>query len=190
MAENQQNNSVNRAPSELTEALSGISKRCRGKCGQIKPVGRFSKHAGNKDGLQDICKECQSDFMRDYNARKSMERKAQLTAGDVQLDPKPAPMSSAGKLIKKDLVRKKAPPTAKFEKSTNLVGNKGIVKIQSPKDVENLKIKAEIKNIEKDVVSIQQLSPDIFTAEEKALIMASLDRHIALVEGIIEKLSR
>jgi hypothetical protein len=195
MAENTENNSVNRVPSQLTEVIPGVTKKCRGKCSSIKPVDRFSKHKGNKDGLQDICKDCTSAFMHDYNERKSFERKQQLTAGDVQLDPSPVPLSSAGKVVKKELINAKVIPHQ--EKVTGGLGPveyfkpdvRKNVKLPDSKKSEFSEMKAETKKMEEEIAQIHY-SGVIFSEEEKAVIVGSLDRYIHIVEGIIEKLSK
>jgi hypothetical protein len=35
-------------------------KRCVGLCGQELPLGRFHRHAGNKDGHANTCVDCRS----------------------------------------------------------------------------------------------------------------------------------
>lgn len=173
MAENEEKNWVNPVPTQSTQLTQNATKQCRGKCGQIKPIEKFSKHSGNKDGLQDICKQCQSDFMRDYNARKALERKAQLTAGDINLTvaPKPAPLTSAGKAVKKELIEKKVIPRQETQ-------------VLPPGIHPNAKL------IEESVKLRQSIGkPLLLTDEEKAIIMNALDRHVAVIEKIIEKLS-
>jgi hypothetical protein len=68
-------------------------KKCS-KCGLIKPVSEFNKHSQTKDGLQSICKQCQTEYNRqwrlkhpDYNQQylianreKCNERKKQWRA--------------------------------------------------------------------------------------------------------------
>ena len=89
MAEKEESNwvkPVNPVVNPLLEAIPGKSKKCRGKCGIIRAFDEFHNNRNNKDGKQDICKECQSAFMKDYNARKALERKSQLTAADIAVD--------------------------------------------------------------------------------------------------------
>lgn len=44
------------------------TKVCR-ECKRDLPLEKFSKHAGNKDGLQDRCKDCFSKYNRERYAR-------------------------------------------------------------------------------------------------------------------------
>jgi len=41
------------------------TKRCS-KCGNILPLSKFSKHRGNKDGLQAYCKKCAKETHKLY----------------------------------------------------------------------------------------------------------------------------
>lgn len=96
MAENKDDNWV-KPVNPLLEVIPGRTKKCRGKCGLIREMNEFHNNKSNKDGKQDICKPCTADFMRDYNARKAVERKSQLTAGDVKMDPMPMPPPAPAK---------------------------------------------------------------------------------------------
>jgi hypothetical protein len=189
MAKNEESNSDNRVKNGNPVG----QKQCRGKCKNVKPLDRFHNNATKKDGKADICKDCQSEFMRDYNARKAVERRQQLTAGDVQLDPKPAPLSSAGKLVKKDLVREKVIPHQEKVKLPSVIH-------ANPPENEALKvgkvnlpdksIKQEVHAIVKEVAAMPRADrPLHLTDEEKSIVIASLDRHVAVIEKIIEKLS-
>lgn len=164
------------------------TKQCRGKCGREKPISDFNRRSNAPDGRQDICRSCQSEFMRDYNARKAIERKQQLTAGDIQIDPKPVPLSSAGSGKKKVLARKHPD---RFDPSHEKI------KIVEPKKVKlpstNDEIISDLKQETKIMGDIKVKLPNTnqaLTEEEKALIMAALDRYIHVIEGIIEKLSK
>lgn len=161
MAENSDFNSVNRVnqPSE---------KICKGKCGKMKPLSDFNNNRTKKDGKQEICRQCQSEFMKDYNAQRAYERRQQLTAGDVQLDPAPE---------KVKLPSAKAPRPA-----GNEVSKPKKVKLPEPT------IKQEVQAIVKEVAAMPR-APMNLTDEEKAIIVSSLDRHVAVIERIIEKLS-
>ena len=50
------------------------TKKCP-KCGRELPTTEFYTNCRNKDGLQDKCKKCQSDWNREYNKRKKEERR-------------------------------------------------------------------------------------------------------------------
>lgn len=45
------------------------TKVCK-KCGRELPLANFSKNTNNKDGLQPMCKECVSAYMKEYKKRK------------------------------------------------------------------------------------------------------------------------
>ena len=49
------------------------TKVCK-KCGRELPVANFSKNAKTKDGLQPMCKECVSAYMKEYEARKKEKK--------------------------------------------------------------------------------------------------------------------
>lgn len=183
MAENEENNSVNRVPSELTEVIPGETKRCHGKCGLIKPAGRFSKHSGKKDGLQDICKDCTSDFMRDYNARKNFERKAQLTAGDLNLSgpPKPVPLTPAGKMVKKEVV-KQLPKAEKVKLPDAKPAKQPEKPIIGDKQVKLLRV-SSLTDEDLDLIG------KILTRHRDE-IMRKIDNQIATIDKVIEKISR
>lgn len=185
MAKNDDFNSVNpvNQPSE---------KICKGKCGTKKPLSAFNNNRTKKDGKQEICRECQSDFMKDYNARKAYERRQELTAGDVQLDPAPGPIvkkelpknNPALKVGKVKLPDKKVSKRAeKADPSPRKVNLPGSVAVDPA-------VKKEVQAIVKDVAAMPRADrPLHLTGEEKAILIASLDRHVAVIERIIEKLS-
>lgn len=50
-------------------------KECR-KCGEVKPLGEFDRHAGNKtDGRRGSCKACRLEYDREYNAANRDKRR-------------------------------------------------------------------------------------------------------------------
>lgn len=178
-------------------------KVCKGKCGKLRPLSDFNNNRTKRDGKQEICRHCQSDFMKDYNARKAYERKQELTAGDIQLDPKPAPLSSAGKLVRQEAmkaIQQERPATngRDLPKKVNLPDKK--VEKQAEKadpapgkvKLPNNTIKASDIDVEVDIVKkiAAKHGLVVLSGEEKAVIMSSLDRQVTIVEGIIEKLSR
>lgn len=44
-------------------------KRCS-KCGEVKPVGDFSRHKGKSDGLQTHCKACNAAYYRSHREER------------------------------------------------------------------------------------------------------------------------
>jgi len=48
------------------------TKKCS-KCGEIKPVGEFSKRKDSKDGLRGRCKECELAYHREYSESHKKE---------------------------------------------------------------------------------------------------------------------
>lgn len=49
-----------------------VTKVCN-KCGRELPIEAFSKKTKSKDGLQDMCKECQSAYNREHLLKKKAE---------------------------------------------------------------------------------------------------------------------
>ena len=49
-----------------------VTKVCN-KCGRELPVSAFNKKTMSKDGLQDVCRECQSAYSRKYLLKKKAE---------------------------------------------------------------------------------------------------------------------
>lgn len=189
MAKNEDFNSVNpvNQPSEKT---------CKGKCGKLKPLSDYNNNRTKKDGKQEICRECQSDFMRDYNARKAHEHRMQLTAGDVELDPKPAPITTKGKEVRNDLMKKHVMVDHRDHVKVNLPdkkvakqaenGTSKVGKVNFPDKA----IKQEVQAIVKEVAAMPRADKPLhLTDEEKSILIASLDRHVSVIEKIIEKLS-
>lgn len=71
------------------------TKKCR-KCGRELPLSKFSKSSKNRDGLYIYCKECKAEYMREYNARKRLEKKSEslpTPSRSVQRNPKYADKS-------------------------------------------------------------------------------------------------
>lgn len=58
----------------IKEQESVPTKKCP-KCGRELPTTEFYTNCRNKDGLQDKCKKCQSDWNREYHRRKKEERR-------------------------------------------------------------------------------------------------------------------
>ena len=58
----------------MKEQESIPTKKCP-KCGRKLPTTEFYTNCRNKDGLQDKCKECQSEWNREYHRRKKEERR-------------------------------------------------------------------------------------------------------------------
>lgn len=50
------------------------TKKCP-KCGRELPTTEFYTNCRNKDGLQDKCKKCQSEWNREYQRRKKEEKR-------------------------------------------------------------------------------------------------------------------
>lgn len=50
------------------------TKKCP-KCGRELPTTEFYTNIRNKDGLQDKCKDCQSEWNREYHKRKKEEKR-------------------------------------------------------------------------------------------------------------------
>lgn len=50
------------------------TKVCK-KCGRELSIDNFSKNCRNKDGLQNMCKECVSEYMKEHAKRKKAEKK-------------------------------------------------------------------------------------------------------------------
>jgi hypothetical protein len=48
-------------------AVALATKRCTA-CGLVKPLDRFSPHAGTRDGCQPRCKACRADYIRERRA--------------------------------------------------------------------------------------------------------------------------
>lgn len=53
------------------------TKRCLGKCKQLKNLNSFSKCKGRKDGLQKWCKPCAKEYKDTYRALHKVEISAQ-----------------------------------------------------------------------------------------------------------------
>lgn len=50
------------------------TKKCP-KCGRELPITEFYTNSHNKDGYQDRCKKCQSEWNREYHKRKKEEKR-------------------------------------------------------------------------------------------------------------------
>lgn len=62
------------------------TKKCSA-CGQEKPLSEFNKHRGNKDGLQDKCRVCCSEYnKRHYAANREKYRKRVREYRDENLE--------------------------------------------------------------------------------------------------------
>ena len=49
------------------------------KCGEVKPLGEFHKHATCKDGRRNMCKSCQNKYNRTY-AKENPKKRARQNA--------------------------------------------------------------------------------------------------------------
>lgn len=49
-----------------------VTKVCN-KCGRELPISAFNKKTKSKDGLQDVCRECQSAYSRERVLKKKVE---------------------------------------------------------------------------------------------------------------------
>lgn len=58
----------------MNEELS--TKKCHG-CGRELPIGSFHKNSQNKDGLQNICKECKETRRKANIAKRERELTSQ-----------------------------------------------------------------------------------------------------------------
>ena len=64
---------------ENTVVISGAlghgcqTKKCA-KCGRELPTSSFAKRTSSHDGLQEVCRECKAEYMREYMARKKQEK--------------------------------------------------------------------------------------------------------------------
>lgn len=50
-------------------------KKCKGKCGEIKPLEDFHKSQYNIDGRQSVCKNCWNEKRKQYHRDKAEERR-------------------------------------------------------------------------------------------------------------------
>lgn len=132
-------------------------KICKGKCGKMRPLSDFNNNRTKKDGKQETCRQCQSEFMRDYNARRAFQQRQQITAGDVQLDPAPVSVST--------------PATRR-------------VKLPDKKAAKQ----ALLADLAEEKVKLPMPSPVYLTDDEKRTLIAGLDKYIAGIDAIIEKL--
>ena len=52
------------------ETMEVETKRCS-KCGRVLPVSDFNKNKKAKDGLQNHCRECHKEMMRQYHIKRT-----------------------------------------------------------------------------------------------------------------------
>jgi DNA-directed RNA polymerase specialized sigma24 family protein len=172
MAENTENNWVKPVNPvinpPLLEAIPGQSKKCHGKCKLIRAMDEFHRNQNNKDGRQDICKECQSAFMKDYNARKAMERKSQLTAADVSVDKPVVLHLETGEKVNLPPKKVEIKPVTRIlkEKKVKLPTSTKPVEINRPPRAEDLPRPVSFADTKVGVVGAGNLSAADLTADE------------------------
>jgi hypothetical protein len=73
-------------------------KKCKGPCGQERPLTDFHKHRGRTDGYANECKECKGDAERARYAikEKRVKKKSKPLKGKLHCE------RNGGKTIKRD----------------------------------------------------------------------------------------